>query len=79
MFYAIIREGVYLGNFLQPTFSDRTFNDPLNELRTSTPTYYILAVEHHGNYSTSPPIIIHVPAAGGIDPRRTGVRANGAY
>lgn len=69
------RDGVWLG-FIEA--SNTTWID-----KTATPgtqyTYSVYAYDFHGNYSALRNITVTTPAATSVDPRRPGVRSDGAY
>jgi hypothetical protein len=71
--YQIYRDGGWIANVSQPQFSDKTV------VASTSYSYFIVGIDHFYNYSWSQAFPVHTPAAGGIDPRRTGVRSNGAY
>ena len=71
--YQIYRDGIFVANISRPAFSDTAVSPATDFL------YTIYAIDNHGNASAPSSFTIHTPSPGGIDPRRTGVRANGAY
>ena len=64
---------IWLGNSPRPTFTDTTVQP------NTQYTYSIGGIDYHFQYSALQSFPVHTPSQGGIDPRRTGVRANGAY
>lgn len=71
-YYAIYRNNVYLSTAAKPAFSDETVN------ASTSYQYQIVAYDFDNNSSTTT-VTVNTPPPGTVDPRRVGVRPNGAY
>jgi hypothetical protein len=71
--YWVYRNNVFIGSTEQPAFTDTTVSP------STTYSYQVTVKDYHVNYGTTSGISIATPASGSGEPRRVGVRANGAY
>ena len=72
--YQTYRDGTFMGGTsIGPTLVDHTVSP------NSMYQYTISSVNCQGQQNLSTSFPVHTPSPGGIDPRRTGVRTNGAY
>jgi chitodextrinase len=72
--YELYRDGTLMGYPLSPNaWVDQTVS------ASTTYTYAVDAVDQHGNVSPQTSITLTTPSATAIDPRRPGVRTDGAY
>ena len=71
--YLIRRNGVSFGQSLTAEFTDPT------AAPSTTYTYWIRGMDFHRNFAPWTMITVTTPAAGAVDPRRTGVYTTGSY
>jgi hypothetical protein len=71
--YAIARNGTPIANTANAEFADATV------AASTAYSYTIQALDYHGNLGTATSMTVNTPAAGAIDPRRTGIYSTGSY
>jgi RHS repeat-associated protein len=71
--YLVWRNGAWLATAIRPEWTDETVAP------STTYTYSISAVDLAYNYVSPTTVTVVTPAAGAVDPRRVGVRPDGAY
>ena len=71
--YNVYRGSQYVRSTLNATFTDSTLSPSV------TYDYFIVSMDYHLNQCQGTTINVRTPAAGSFDPRRTGVKPNGAH
>jgi hypothetical protein len=71
--YLIYRDGAYVGETRSPELSDASVQP------STTYHYELYASDYHSSVAAPASVTVTTPPAGSIDPRRVGVRPNGAY